>query len=328
VKRIILDTDVGTDVDDALAIAFALAAPDLEVVGITTVHADAPLRARIAQRLLQLAGRPEIPVIAGASLPLAPALPSRFHWPPVLWGHEGEGLLTPEERLLTADLALPADDAARFIIERAGSTPGEIGVIAIGPLTNLARALRLEPRLAGWIGDLTIMGGMVDPTRVPWPPVLETNLNADPAAAEAVFASGIPITLVGFEVTTQVFLTADQRAQMSTWQHPLSDALVDQMERMRVRFRDFSREHDLPTDIFQEGQTYMHDPLAVYCATRWRHVSLRRTHVALEVHDRVLRTIQYADRTPNLRVCVAVDAPAFVRHWLRRIRRLTGRPTR
>ena len=310
-KRVILDTDVGTDVDDALAIAFAVASPDLRVEGVTTVHADAPLRARIARSLLRLANRSEIPVVAGASLPLAPALPEHFHWMPQLWGHEGEGVLTQEERIPTTDLAGGADDAARFIVDRVVAAPGELSVIAVGPLTNLARALQLEPRLADWIGDVTLMGGMVDADRVPWPPVLETNLNADPGAAEVVFSSGVPITLVGFEVTTQVFLTPDQRARMSAWRHPLSDALVDLMERMRARFNEFSREQDLPVDIFEGGRTYMHDPLAVYCATGWRHVAMQRMHVALEVHDRVLRTISYPDRLPNVRVCIDVDAPAF-----------------
>jgi purine nucleosidase len=324
-KRVVLDSDVGTDVDDALAIAFALASENLQLEGVTTVHADAPLRARIAQRLLALAGRPDIPVIAGASVPLAPALPLGFHWPPVLWGHEGEGVLTAEERIPTVDREQGADDAARFIIERAAAAPGEISVVTIGPLTNLARALRLEPRLADWIGDVTIMGGMVDATRVPWPPVLETNLNADPLAAQTVFASRIPITLVGFEVTTQVFLTPDQRAEVHAWQHPLSDALVAFMERMLERFKDFSHEQALPADIFQGGRIYMHDPLAVYCAASCRHVSLRRMHVALEVHDQVLRTIAHADQTPNMHVCVGVDAPAFVQHWLWQVGRLTHR---
>jgi purine nucleosidase len=321
-KRVILDTDVGTDVDDALAIALALASPELMVEGITTVHADAPLRARIARRLLQLAGRPEIPVIAGASQPLAMPLPARFHWNPRLWGHEGAGLLSPEERIPTADPTATIDEAARFIIERVAACPGELSLITVGPLTNVARALRLEPRLPHWIGDLTIMGGMVDATQVPWPPVLETNLNADPGAAEIVFASEIPITLIGFEVTTQVFLTPAHRADMRAWRRPLTDALVRLMEQMLESFAEFSHAMQLPADIFQEERTYMHDPLAVYAAANSRYVTARRMHVALEVDDNVLRTQPYADRKPNMRVCVAVDAPAFVDLWLRRVGRL------
>jgi purine nucleosidase len=93
-KRAILDTDVGTDVDDALALALIAASPELQVEGVTTVHADAPLRARIARMLLSLAGCGDIPVIPGASTPLEEPLPEPFHWGPHLWGHGGVGILS------------------------------------------------------------------------------------------------------------------------------------------------------------------------------------------------------------------------------------------
>jgi len=323
-RRIILDTDVGTDADDALALALAAAHPDIQLVGVTTVHADAPLRARIARRLLQLAGREEVPVVAGASLPLAAPLPDTFHWHPRLWGHEGTGLLSLQDLTPTraVDLDATADDAARFIVERVSASPGDISLVAIGPLTNIARALRLEPRLSDWARDLTLMGGMVDATRTPWPPVLETNLNADPGAAEIVFAAGLPMTIVPFEVTTQVFLSPAQRASMRAWKRPLADALVTLMEEMLARFADFSRAMNLPSDIFQGERTYMHDPLAVYASVASTLIAVRGAHIQLEVHDRVLRTIASPDRAPNMRVCVDVDAPRFVKQWLSQVGRL------
>src|SRR4051812_26483054 len=110
-KRLLLDTDIGTDVDDALALALAATSADAQLVGVTTVHADAPLRARLATRLLQLAGRGDVPVVAGASRPLKSPLPASFHWNPVLWGHEGVGVLSPAERVATQDLDATADDA-------------------------------------------------------------------------------------------------------------------------------------------------------------------------------------------------------------------------
>lgn len=323
-KRIILDTDVGTDVDDALALALATASPELEVEGVTTVHGDAPLRARIARALLTLAGRSEIPVIAGASMPLRPALAEPFHWHPRLWGHEGAGLLAEADRQPSADLDASADAAARFIIERAAERPGTLTLVAVGPLTNIARALLLEPRLADWLLEIVLMGGMIDAERVPWPPVLETNLNADPGAAEIVFGAPVPRTIVPFEVTTQVFLTPEDRARMRGWNMPLSATLVDLMEQMFHGFTDFSTSMNLPIDIFAQQRSYMHDPLAVYTAMATRHVTLQRRHVALEVRDQVLRTIPYPERPPNCRVCVGVDAPAFVRFWLERIRSLSG----
>lgn len=323
-KRIILDTDVGTDVDDALALALAAASPELQIEGVTTVHADAPLRGRIARSLLALAGRPEIPVIAGASIPLRRALPEPFHWHPRLWGHEGIGLLAEDDRQPSVDLDASADAAARFIIDRAAARPGTLTLVALGPLTNVARALRLEPRLADWLLELVLMGGMVSRSQVPWPPVLETNLNADPGAAEIVFGSSVPRTIVPFEVTTQVFLTPEDRAQMRGWNRRLSAALVDLMEQMLEHFAAFSTSMQLPSDIFAQRHTYMHDPLAVYTAMATHHVALQRCHVALEVRDMVLRTISSGDSVPNCRVCIAVDAPAFVDFWLERVRSLAG----
>lgn len=323
-RHIILDTDVGTDTDDALALALAAACPDIHLVGVTTTHADAPLRARIARHLLCLAGRGETPVVAGASRPLTTPLPDPFHWHPRLWGHEGVGLLSPQDLTPTraVDLDATADDAARFIVELVAASPGDISLVAIGPLTNIARALRLEPRLSDWARDLTLMGGMVDVRRTPWPPVLETNLNADPGAAEIVFASGLPVTVVPFEVTTRVFLSPEQRASMRAWKQPLAGALVTLMEEMLARFADFSRDMNLPGDIFQGERTYMHDPLAVYASVASNLIAVHDAHIQLEVHDRVLRTIAYPGRAPNMRLCIDVDAPRFVEHWLSQVGRL------
>lgn len=323
-KRVILDTDVGTDTDDALAIALAASCSDIQLEGVTTVHADAPLRARIARRLLDLAGRADVPVVAGASYPLAPALPETFHWPPQLWGHEGKGVLEEQDLLPSADLDATGDDAARFIVACTAASPGDISLVTIGPLTNLARALLLEPRLGNLIRDVTLMGGMVDADRTPWPPVLETNLNADPEAARIVFDSGLPLTMIPFEVTTRVFLTPEQRATMCAWDHPLTNALVASMEQMLVRFGDFSRRMNLPGDIFEGQRTYMHDPLAVYVSVGAQFVTIQRRHVQLEVRDQVLRTIPRDDGQTNVWVCADVDAPAFVDFYLSRLAGLTG----
>lgn len=324
-KRILLDTDVGTDTDDALAIALAAACPEMQLEGVTTVHADAPLRARIARRLLDLAGQPAVPVVTGASYPLAPALPASFHWHPHLWGHEGRGILEDQDLQPSADLEASADDAARFIAARVAAAPGQISLVAIGPLTNLARALLLEPRLRDWVRDVTLMGGMIDAERTPWPPVLETNLNADPEAARIVFSSGLPLTIVPFEVTTQVFLTPWHRATMRAWDHPLTNALVASMEQMLARFDDFSRRMNLPRDIFAGQRTYLHDPLAVYVSMETQGVTMQRRQVRLEVRDQVLRTIPRDEGQPTVSVCAAVDASRFIEVFMRRLASLSKR---
>ena len=323
-RRILLDTDIGTDVDDALALVLAAASPEIELVGVTTVHADAPLRGRIARCLLDMAGRADVPVIAGASMPLQMPLPENFTWMPRLRGHEGVGILPPGQLAPTENLAATADDAAHFIIEQAAARPGELSLVTIGALTNIGRALQIEPRLSDWICDLTLMGGTVYAERFPWPPMLETNLNADPGAAALVFASGIPLTIVPMEVTTQVFLTPAQRDAMRAWRRPLSDTLVTLMEQMLEGMVTLSQEAGLDTD-FYAGRTFMHDPLAIYTAMSHRLVTLRRMHVRCEVIDRVVRTMPYADQPPNTWVCVDVDAPAFVDYWVEQIGTLARR---
>jgi purine nucleosidase len=322
-KRILLDTDIGTDVDDAMALALALASPELELEGVTVVHADAPLRARIARAILRIVGRQGIPVVPGASLPLEMPLPKNFHWMPVLRGHEGVGLLSPEELEPTTNLEATAADAARFIIERAKALEGELSLVTIGSLSNIGRALQLEPRLKDWIKDITAMGSTVDASRFPFPPMLETNFNCDPLATRLVFESGIPLTIVPMEITTQVFLDAAMREQMRSWHAPLADALVTMMDGMLVGMDSLSSEVGLSQDFYQ-GRTFMHDPLAIAVALGSPLVRLEHQHVRLEVIDNVLRTMPDPDREPNVRVAVDVDAPAFVGFWLERIERLSS----
>ena len=145
-RRVVLDTDIGTDVDDALALALALASPELELVAVTTVSGDTTLRARIAARLLALAGRTDVPVHAGCAEPLGGT--AGFAW----FGHEGDGIL---DRSRDAVAPEPAVDALlRLFREQDG-----LELVTIGPLTNVAVALERDPGLAGRIARLTAMGG-------------------------------------------------------------------------------------------------------------------------------------------------------------------------
>jgi purine nucleosidase len=322
-KRLILDTDIGTDVDDAMALSLLAASPEAIIEGVTTVHADTPLRARIARKVLSLAGRDDIPVIAGAGFPLQSPLPENFHWNQKLRGHEGRGILSEEELVPAPSDALRTDDAARFIIERAKAHPGELSLLAIGSLTNVAMALQREPRLPEWIRELTLMGGLIEPALFPWPPYFETNLNCDPLAARLVFDSGIPLTIVPMDVTTQVFLTPAQRERIRAWNRPLSNALVVMMEQMLQGFDTLSREQGLSSD-FYEGRTFMHDPLAVYTSLMTRLVGVRRMHIELTVVDQCVRTIPVIDRPPNMQVCTSVAAGEFVELWIDRIKHLVG----
>ena len=196
-RRLIIDTDPG--IDDAMAIAAACAAPELDLVALTTVFGNHRIDVTTgnAQRVLDYLGHADIPVLQGASLPLLRPLSE-----PATFVHGDDGL---------GDLDLPSpsvphrDDrsAAHHIVEAALDAPGSLTVAAIGPLTNLALALRLEPRLVDAIDHLVVMGGAVFvPGNVT--PCAEANIWNDPEAAEIVFGSGLPITMIGLDVTHQI----------------------------------------------------------------------------------------------------------------------------
>jgi purine nucleosidase len=182
---LILDTDIGSDVDDAMALAQIMGTPGLSLHSVTTVYGDTLLRARIARRYGVLAGH-DIAVHAGQSTPLS----GRDVW----WsGHEGslhDGL----DRETVAEL--PAVD---HLIATLRAQPGEIDVIAVGPLTNIAEALRREPQVATWIRHLWIMGGSF-----PAGEKGEHNFKSDAVAARAVLSAGIPTTVTGLDVTQQL----------------------------------------------------------------------------------------------------------------------------
>jgi inosine-uridine nucleoside N-ribohydrolase len=179
---VLIDTDIGDDIDDALALALALRSPELDVLGISTVFGPVAERARLARKLVAALGRPDVPVAAGLSTPLAGRnRPS---------GCVQCAALAPGEPLPPA---YPGD-AIQLISTTALAHPGQVTLIAQGPLTNIAAALRAEARLAGALAGITLMGSAI----VPWP---EWNTRNDPEAARIVARSGVPLRFVGMNVT-------------------------------------------------------------------------------------------------------------------------------
>jgi purine nucleosidase len=200
-RPVLLDTDIGSDVDDALALAVLLGTPAVDLLGVTTVYGDTVVRARLASRLIQLARGPHaVPVVPGAEA----ALSGR----PVWWaGHEGKAFDDLDSQPISA-----RRDAARFLVETVAARPGEIDLLAIGPLTNVANALALDPGFATNLRHLYIMGGHFGSPQ----PSAEHNFVCDAVAARAVFASPLPITVTGLEITTQVQLGAPELEQIAT----------------------------------------------------------------------------------------------------------------
>ncbi len=268
-QRVLLDTDIGTDVDDCLALALILASPELTLTAVTTVYGDARLRSRMVLKLLALRhvwrrGVSNVPVAAGAEKPLL-SQPAAGRRPPVYWeGHEGQGLLAPEDE----ELQPSEEHAVDLIVRMVMAHPGEITLIAIGPLTNVALALLKEPRLARSLAGLTVMGGVVGGASALHLPWVEHNFRCDPEAAQIVLASGAPLRIVPLDVTTQVYIRPADTALIRATGDPFHQAVADQI--------------DLYPRYQQRGWTYLHDPLAVATAIEPTMVTWEPLHAVVE----------------------------------------------
>jgi inosine-uridine nucleoside N-ribohydrolase len=197
--KIIIDTDPG--IDDAQAIAFAVAHKDIELIGLSTVfgNADIDTTTQNALVVLEQFGCTNIPVAKGAASPL---VIERYPAPDFVHGKDGMGNLN----LPGASEAPLAETAAEFIVRCASENPGQITVVAIGPLTNIALALQLDPELPDKLNGLVVMGGTVDePGNVS--PVAEANFINDPHAADIVCGEDWPLTIIGLDVTMKTALT-------------------------------------------------------------------------------------------------------------------------
>jgi purine nucleosidase len=202
--RVLLDCDPG--IDDAFAIVFGCGHPSLDLTGVTTVSGNVNLDIVTANALsvLELAGRPDVPVVPGSARPL-------LRTPLDARDVHGEGGLGAA-RLPAAQAAPAAGHAVDYLIDTIGAAPGEITLVATGPLTNIALAVRREPRLAGWVRDFVIMGGSAARGNVT--PAAEFNIAVDPEAAAIVFGAGWQVTMVGLDVTLQARATPDVQDRM------------------------------------------------------------------------------------------------------------------
>ena len=229
---IVVDTDIGADPDDALALLLALASPEVELVGVTVVDGDVDLRAAMAARLLGMAGRPDIPVVKGRRRPLGPGRG------PTMLGTEGHGLLDVDY----AGAAAPILDAAAPEWLVASSRHAPFHLVAIGPPTNVAAALRLDPDFARRVTGLTIMGGALAVAGFPpaWqraiqggaldPAGFDHNTASDPEAALICARSGIPTTWVPIEVTLHAPLRHTSRDRFRDAGGELGPALARMLD--------------------------------------------------------------------------------------------------
>lgn len=284
--KVWLDTDIGTDVDDAVALSLALRSPEVELVGVSTVYGDVGLRSRMAAKMVALAGRGSIPVYSGCELPL-------LNERPVYWaGWEGEGLVD-------ADGPGPRPEHAVDALVRAvAEQEGEITLVAVGPLTNVALAFIREPATAKRLRRLVIMGGLCRCG----PEALgrrfaEHNIACDPEAAGVVFRAGAETVMVGLDVTLRVRITAEGIETIGAeGADPLRLALADQLRRyLRAVERDF---------------TYMHDPLAMAYVIQPELLTLEPCDVLVDTRSEIAPGATWVSRNAGSHTQVALEVRA------------------
>lgn len=289
---VILDTDLGDDIDDALALALALQSPELDVRAVVTVLQHRDRRADLAWKILQLYGRTDVAVGLGAEQPLLTR--------PRTGVVRQTTALAPGERM---------PDARRrsgipLIIDTLMGTREKITWLAYGPLTNLALALKAEPRIVENIERLVLMNGVFFQG-----PRLEYNTLRDPEAAAIVFSSGLPITTVGLDVTMKCQLSLDDLKRLEASSVPAVKFLSGLIK------------------IWQEGKPerrpVLHDPLAVAVTFRPELIRTQTGRVEIETRGEPGlthgMTILRPDPKGPVRVASEVEAGEFVRLFMERV---------
>ena len=303
-SRLIIDCDPGHD--DAMAILFA--ARELDLVGITTVFGNSSLEntTRNALAICTLAGL-DVPVAKG----MGEAMVARRASAADIHGKSGlDGATLPEP-----DREPLARHAVQFIIDTARAAPGQLVLAPIGPLTNIAVALKTEPRLAGWLECITLMGGSTTIGNIS--AHAEFNIHCDPEAAAVVFASGVPIRMAGLNVTRQAGIGAAHVARLRQSGGRVGTVFAD----LLGFYLDRSQQ------IFRLQTASMHDPCAILPLLRPDLIHYQACHVHVELASPQLRGMTACDlrsvdiarvvsvRRPepaNAQVAIAIDGAAAV----------------
>jgi len=258
-RKLILDCDTG--VDDTMAIMYAALHPDIDLIGVGTVwgNVDVPLGTRNTLRVLDLVGRSDVPVAEGAAGPLLGG-PAEFAYE--VHGRDGQGNAADDAPVRAA----APTTAAQQIIDLVRANPGEVWLVPVGPLTNIATALALDPELPKLVAGVSIMGGAALAAGNVTP-VAEANIWHDAEAAQAVFRAPWAITMAGLDVTMQVKITRAHSDQLAA-----SGEAGKYMARIMEHYGNFYREN-----AFGEWCCAMHDTIAVAAAAGTLDVRLAPT---------------------------------------------------
>jgi purine nucleosidase len=284
----IIDTDIGDDIDDAFALALALRSPELHILGITTAYGDTELRAQLLDRYLGAIGRADIPVAAGVATPHSNVFTQGAY------AHQA-----PERKHL---------DAAAFLLDQIRTHPGQITLIAIGPLFNVQAAIERDPATFRQLRRVVIMGGSIyrgygdDKNGVPRPPEPEWNIKCDPAGARALLSSGVLVFVMPLD-STQIPLKTEDQGEIFSHGSPLTDQLT-------LLYHEWTGSSEWRTPT-------LFDPVAVTYAIR--PDLCPATPMRLEIDDKgFTRPVEGA---PNAQVCLKSDESGFMTLLLDRITR-------
>jgi purine nucleosidase len=308
-KRIIIDTDPG--VDDALAFLLALASPEIQLEALTTTQGNVTLEkaTRNGLSVLELAHASHIPVASGSVVPLVQPLRASAH----VHGESGLGnsqLPEPQTRPVPQHVV-------DYLIGRVLAEPGEISIFPIGPLTNIAMAIRKEPRFAGAVKELVIMGGAIlEHGNIT--PQAEFNIFVDPHAAHIVFHSGIPITLIPLDVTHKCMLLQEHVDRLMQIPSPISRFIRDVIE-VYLKYS---------ADVGHAG-CVLHDPLTLATIIAPELLTLREYFVDVDISGGVSMGKTFADilnvnkRPANMKVAMSVRGKDFIELFVQRMESLS-----
>ncbi|MGA2614834.1 MAG: nucleoside hydrolase [Spirochaetia bacterium] len=307
-RKILIDCDPGHD--DMVAIMLALASPELELLGVSTVAGNqtGDKTFRNALRTLTLVGRKDIPVARGAQRPLLRELTVA----PEIHGVSGlDGADLPEP-----GFAGDSRHAVDFLIQTIMGSREPVTLVPTGPLTNVALALLKEPGLARAVQRIVLMGGAVHDSNIS--PAAEFNIFVDPEAAKVVFGCGAPIVMVGLDVTNKAQLSFADIDEMESWKGKVSRVVAPLL-------RFFANTNK---EVFGFPGAPVHDALTVAHLVRPEVITTKRMNVEIETAGELTRGRTVADvygisgRKPNVDVALEVNQPLFKEMIFRAIRRL------
>ncbi len=308
--KVVIDTDPGQD--DAVAILLALASPEIEVLGITAVagNVSLDLTSRNARIVCELAGRRDVPVLAGARHPLKRPLVTAEHV------HGRTGLDGPD--LPDPTIPLAGRDAVGFLIETIRTEPaGSVTLCALGPLTNLALAMMKAPDIRGRIGRIVLMGGAYfEVGNIT--PAAEFNIYVDPEAAQVVFGSGVPLTVLPLDATHKALVTKARNDAFLALGSPVGRAVAE----MTAFFERFDKEK------YGSDGAPLHDPCVIALLLRPDLFTGRDINVEIETVSDLTRGMTVADwwrvtdRAPNALFIGDLDAEGFFGLLTERLGRL------